>query len=280
MPKVQKISIHPKVSVIVTTKNSAKTLGQLLQSIKKQSYPTLELILVDNHSSDDTISIAKQYTELIFTFGPERSAQRNFGAKKATGSYLLFLDADMVLTPDVVKACIACLSKDKLGGIVIHEISRGSGIWARAKILERQLNSDEDYFEAARFFPKKIFDEFEGYDISLTGPEDWDLPERISKKYPILRITNVIFHNEGNLSLIYLVKKKFYYGISAYKYLKKQSIPVISKKTVYFLRPGFYKNWRKIISDPITGIAMICMLTAENIAGGAGYILGRVRYEK
>ncbi len=265
------------VSVIITTKNSAQTLKSLLDSIKKQSYAYIEIILIDNNSSDETVDLAKLYTNLVFQEGPERSAQRNFGSLKASGKYLLFLDSDMVLTENVIEECVSLYDKNSFGGVVIPEKSFGQGIWAEAKILERDINAGESYFEAARFFPRKIFKAFKGYDETLTGPEDWDLPQRIVKKYTIGRIESMILHNEGNLSLKYLAKKKFYYGLSSYKYLKKHGISIISPTTIYLLRPAFYKNWYTLFSDPFVTLAMIFMLIIESISGGLGYIVGRLK---
>ena len=81
------------VSVIITTKNEQAVIGRLLESIKMQSYPKIEVIVVDNKSADRTKQIAKKYTKLVYNAGPERSAQRNYGAKKAKGDFLFFLDA-------------------------------------------------------------------------------------------------------------------------------------------------------------------------------------------
>lgn len=161
------------VSIIITTKNSAKTLKSLLVSIKKQSYKRKEIIIVDNNSSDKTLNIAKKYTENIFLKGPERSSQRNYGALKSKGNYLFFLDSDMVLEEHVIKQCVE-KSKYKLDKceVIVPEKSFGKGFWAKAKILERNINEGEFFFEAARFFPKKIFKQAKGYDESLTGPEE------------------------------------------------------------------------------------------------------------
>jgi len=63
-------------------------IEDLLKSIKKQSYSPIETIIVDNSSIDKTVEIAKKYTKYVFTKGPERSSQRNYGAKKAKGKYL------------------------------------------------------------------------------------------------------------------------------------------------------------------------------------------------
>lgn len=266
------------VSIIITTKNSARTIKQLLESIKKQSYGKFEIIVVDNQSSDQTVDIIKKYTKAIFQKGPERSAQRNFGAKKSKGKYLFFLDSDMALTKNVVRACVELVQQDhELGGIIIPEKSFGEGFWSKAKIFEREINAGEEYFEAARFFPKKVFTEFHGYDELLTGPEDWDLPQKISKKYKISRIKNFIFHDEGRHTLLGLARKKYYYGLSVHKYLANHKMGIINRRMIYLLRPAFYKNWKKLLSHPNTTVGMLIMLAAETLGGALGYLVGRFR---
>src|SRR5579872_2969104 len=96
----------PLVSVIIPTRNSQEFLELLLKSIKNQSYRNIEVIIVDNNSSDKTKEIARKYTDLVFNKGPERSAQRNYGVSKSKGDYILFLDSDMELTKDVIKECV------------------------------------------------------------------------------------------------------------------------------------------------------------------------------
>lgn len=268
---------NPLVSVIITTLNSGKTIGKLLTSIKEQSYFQTEIIVVDNHSTDNTFKIAKNFTGKIYTKGPERSAQRNFGAKKAAGKYLLFLDSDMVLTKDVVKECVEKLESGAAEMVIIPERSFGDGFWAKAKILEREIHRGEDYFEAARFFLKKMFWDAGGYDESLTGPEDWDLPQRLAVNHKVGRINSFILHNEGKPSLFKLAKRKYYYGLSAHQYLKKQKMPVFTSKTVYILRPAFYRNWRKLVGNPIISLGMFLMLIAETFGGGLGYLVGRIK---
>ncbi len=269
---------QPLVSVIITTKNSGKTLRELLQSIKCQTYKQIEILVIDNNSTDDTYAFAKQFTNKVFLKGPERSAQRNLGGKLAKGKYLLILDSDMVLTPGVVAGCVKELEHGrKFQALIIPEESFGKGFWAKTKAFERELNQNEDYFEAARFFSKKIFWEVNGYDENLTGPEDWDLPQRIALKHKVGRINNKILHNEGRPTLSDLARRKYYYGLSVHSYLKKQKMSPISKKTVYFLRPGFYRNWKKILSHPIIASGMLVMLIAETLGGGLGYLVGRIK---
>ena len=275
---------YPLVSIIITTRNSGNTLGDLLDSIKKQTYRYFEIILVDNFSSDKTMETARKYTNLIFQKGPERSAQRNLGVKKCHGKYILILDSDMLLSKNILKECVEkceCHNTNniKIGGLIIPEKSFGKGCWAKAKILEREINQGRDYFEAARFFPKTVFSKVGGYDIKLTGPEDWDLPKRIQKRYQIDRIKNYIYHNEGRPTLLGLAKRKYYYGLSVHQYLTKQQISAVSPVTIYFLRPAFYAHLKKMIKNPLLSFNLIIMLFAETLGGGLGYLVGRFKNE-
>ena len=105
--------LKPLVSIIITSKNESEVIERLLKSVKKQTYKRIELIVVDNNSTDKTLKIAQKYTKHIFTKGPERSTQRNFGAKKAKGDYFMFLDADMELSPRVIEECIEKITQNK-----------------------------------------------------------------------------------------------------------------------------------------------------------------------
>lgn len=267
------------VSIIIPCRNEEQFIGRLLVSITTQTYPNVEIAVVDNNSSDNTKRIAKKFTDKIYNFGPERSAQRNFGAKKARGEYLLFLDADMELTSDVILECVDLMDKD-IKGIVIPEQSLANNFWGKVKVFERSFYNEtgDETTDAARFFDKKIFRKTGGYDTDITGPEDWDLPENIKKLgYKIGRIKAKIYHHERISNPLSLAKKKFYYGLSSYKYLQKHNIGVISPKTIYFLRPVFYKNWRKLLAHPILMFAMFFMFILELFGGGLGYLVGRLR---
>src|SRR3989338_10469492 len=105
--------MEPLVSVIVPTYNEQANIGQCLRSILAQNYKNIELIVVDNFSKDKTLAIAQKYTKKCFHFGYERSSQRNFGAQKANGKWLLFIDADMRLSKKCLKEAIYKAQKGK-----------------------------------------------------------------------------------------------------------------------------------------------------------------------
>lgn len=269
------------VSVIITTKNEAAVVKRLVDSIFKQSYKNIETILVDNSSTDGTDEIAKGLGVKVFTLGPERSAQRNYGARNSKGKYIFILDADMRLESTVVEECVKkCLEDKKIGGVVIPEESIGHNFWEKVKAFERSIyNLEGDQTtEAARFFTRVAFEKVGGYDETITGPEDWDFPENVRKNgFRIERIKSKIFHYERISSIFNLAQKKYYYALKANKYLKKNNISVFSPKTIYFLRPVFYKNWQVLLKNPLLTVGMVMMLTIEQLAGGFGYLTGRLK---
>lgn len=272
----------PVVSVIVTTKNEENHIGTCLRSISQQSCKNIEIIVVDNSSEDNTKDIVSASGAFIFNKGPERSAQRNFGAKKAKGDYLIFIDADMILGKNVIKECVELAKNSKIktqnsciGGIVIPEKSIGEGYWGKVKTFERSLYEGDSSIEAARFFRKEVFREFGGYDEKITGPEDWDLPQRIRKKYKIRRIKSFIVHNEGKVSLLSLMKKKYYYGLKVPNYLdNNHPVKLTAQQFVYLLRPAIYRNWKILVRNPKVTFGMIIMLVCEQTVGFIGFVVG------
>ncbi len=272
----------PLVSIVITTKNEALHIGACLNSITKQTYKHVEVIVVDNHSSDNTREIVQNCGIQVVDKGPERSAQRNFGAMQSKGEYLLFLDADMLLANDIVEKCVDEIIKSqksgvKLAALVIPEISIGTGFWANCKALERSFYVGVDWIEAARFYAKEAFNALHGYDESLTGPEDFDIQQRLHDmvgEHAIGRITSCILHNEGSLSLWKTLRKKFYYAknlnmysqkVSNRGYYRKQS-NIVAR---YLL---FFKNPLKLFHNPFMGIGMLFLKTTEFAAGFCGLV--------
>ena len=86
------------VSIVIPTKNESVLLPRLLESIQKQKYQPLEVIVADAFSTDDTRNIAKKYKAKVID-GGRLSIGRNNGAKEAEGEIIFFMDADAQL-PD------------------------------------------------------------------------------------------------------------------------------------------------------------------------------------
>lgn len=272
----------PLVSVIFACYNEEKFIERLLSSLKKQSYKNIEVIVVDDGSTDQSVRVAKKYTKNVFARGhAERSIQRNFGVRQAKGEHILILDADMKLSPRVISECIETVSKDKaIGGVMIPEKSIASNFWENVKAFERSFYTKEGdlEIEAARFFPRSVFLNVGGYDETLTGPEDWDLSETVKKRgYKIARIKSVIYHYERIPSLFSLLKKKYQYALTAHRYAKKQRLSLISPKSIHFLRPEFYQNWQRLLEHPFLSLSMFFIFFLQILAGVSGFIIGKIK---
>src|SRR3989442_6394622 len=94
------------VSIIIPTRNSGSTLSDCLRSIHAQSYPGIEVIVVDNYSSDDTRQIALAYHAKVLLCGGERSRQVNAGVEISQGEFVYRTDGDFVLQENVVAECV------------------------------------------------------------------------------------------------------------------------------------------------------------------------------
>ncbi len=106
------------VSIIIPIYNAQKYIEACLDSILKQTYQDFEVILVDDGSSDATGSICDHYARKnmgITVYHRENagvSASRNFGLAHATGKYILFVDADDTIEPDMLEGCILLAEKN------------------------------------------------------------------------------------------------------------------------------------------------------------------------
>ena len=264
--------------MVVPTRNSQTHLAACLASIRSQSYAPLELIVVDNHSTDATRALAERLADEVITAGPERSRQRNVGAHASSGSFLLFVDSDMVLERDVVAECVRVAQET--GGdvtVVIPEMSFGEGFWARCKALERSCYVGDDTIEAGRFFSRDVFFRCGGYDEAITaGPEDWDLHERVRVAGARIARTNaMIHHDEGYARLRELVETKFYYGKSMRSYIARH--PQLARRQLRLVRPAFVQHRARLLADPLTSAGMLFMKLCEFAAGGAGIALAWLR---
>jgi len=257
----------PLVSVVIAAKNEEKNIEHCLKSILQQIYPSdrIETIVVDNNSSDQTKAIAKKYTDKVFDRGPERSAQRNFGARAAKGKYYLYLDADMTLSRSVIQEAADKLEKNEdIAALYIPEIVTGNNFWSKARRFERSFYN-ATAIDAVRFIRMKDFLAVGGFDESMSGPEDWDLDKKIRNRGRVDIIKSVIYHNEDKFNLGRYLKKKVYYAESFDKYIVKwpKNDPDIKKQFSFCYRfiLVFIENgkWKKLLRHPILTFGMFIL---------------------
>jgi glycosyltransferase involved in cell wall biosynthesis len=260
------------VSLIVTTKNSGRTLAAFLESARRQDYEPLEIIVVDNRSTDGTADIAQRFADIVIDAGPERSAQRNAGIKAARGEYVMILDADMVLQRDVVSAAVGAASAGAQA-VAIPERSFGDGFWSACKAFERSFYEDDTLVAAARFFRRDRVLALGGYDETLTGPEDWDMSMRAAGPSEIVFATTLILHDEGTQSLRNLYLKKYYYGRSMPAFVRKHGAEAL--KRISPLRGSLLRGFGRMLRHPVLAAGLTTMKSAELLGGAFGMLSAR-----
>jgi len=209
------------VSFVVPTRNSARTIAACVLSLSTQTYPDVEVVVVDNESTDGTADRAMAAgADRVIVAGPERCAQRNRGARESTGEIVVFIDSDMVMEPGLAAEIVAQFELNpELGALIIPEHSFGEGFWTKCRVLEKSLYVGNESVEAARAFRREVFDSVGGWNEDLTAAEDWDLDDRIrAAGTKVGRVETFIWHDEGKLRLRGTFGKKRYYGqwIAAY----------------------------------------------------------------
>lgn len=277
------------VSIIVTTKNEEKNIENCLLSIKSQTYKPIEIIIVDNFSTDRTKEIAVKYTNLVYEKGPERSAQRNYGMiEKSSGEYLMYVDADMILSPSLLEGCVMAFQNNpEWVALHIPEVILGKNFWSKVRRFERFFYNGT-VIDGARFFRKEFFLKTGGFDLSFSGVEDWDMDKMIKKfgKIGLLsfrenipeksslhsfltrhgikpsRYGACIYHNESEFLLTKYLKKKKYYAETFSPYIEKwgksdqdlkKQFGFLYRYFIVFLENG---KWKRLLMHPILTTGM------------------------
>jgi glycosyltransferase involved in cell wall biosynthesis len=254
----------PLVSVIITTKNEEKNIGNCLKTIRCQSMKNIELIVVDNCSKDKTVEIARKHGAKVYLKGPERSSQRNYGAKISTGKYLLYLDADMILSPNVIEECIKKCETNQIAALYIPELIIGEGFWIKVRDFERSFYTGT-VIDAVRFIRKDLFAKVGGFDENLIGPEDWDFDRRVRKVSRTGIVKAPLYHNEGNFNMKRYLKKKKYYTDGIRNYVNKwglNDIETARQIGAWYRLIGVFierNKWKKLVRHPLLAIAMYCL---------------------
>lgn len=253
----------PLVSIVIPTKNSSKKLRRCIMSLQKQTYPNIEVLVIDSFSTDDTATIATSLGVRVNQIMGERTQAKNFGTKIANGKYIIYIDSDMILEPCVLQECVTECEVNHRRGAVVPERSIGRSFWVKVRNFERTLYADT-IIESPRFFWKDDVAKFGGFDEDVVIYEEATLPFKLEKAGLNIRfrISASIEHDEEGFDLVNWLSKKRYYVATQNLYEKRYEEYSKYQLSLSFRVKTYLHHWKKLLKNPLlsTGLATLKIL--------------------
>jgi glycosyltransferase involved in cell wall biosynthesis len=182
---------NPLVSIIITSYNYSHYLADAIESVLNQTYPKIEVIIVDDGSTDETKNVVAHYS-VQYTFQTHQglAAARNNGIRLTHGEFFICLDSDDKLFPSYVEKTIKQILKNPSTGFVYtgskvwNEITELETIWMPRRIVSKySLFAGWVGAEGPMLTRRKAFESLSfGYDSSFPAHEDLDLCFRLLTK--------------------------------------------------------------------------------------------------
>jgi glycosyltransferase involved in cell wall biosynthesis len=203
------------VSVIVATNRSSPFLAEALESVVRQSYPAVELIVVDDGSPDASAidaAVRRASTGSVVHCAPAGvSAARNAGVAAAAGSYIAFLDDDDRWAPDRISSSVE-LFEGRSDAVAVYCGMRVVNA-AGDVLIESQQTGGADRLAIARgdvailpgnlMVTRTSFEAVGGFDPALSAAEDLDLVLKLSARGPLLFVDRELVDyraHDGNMT--------------------------------------------------------------------------------
>jgi glycosyltransferase involved in cell wall biosynthesis len=185
----------PLVSVIIPNFNYGRYLEDCISSVINQSYKNIEIIIVDDGSTDDSVSIIEKYDTKIVLVKKDNSGvsdSRNIGLKIATGDYLTFLDADDTLEPTKIHDQMQ-LMKDSSSELIYCGVNVVDSELNFLRVLRPQYRGEcsKLFFKyptraivllasGSPLISRSLIDKAGYFDTELNTSADWDYMRRLS----------------------------------------------------------------------------------------------------
>lgn len=175
----------PTISVVIPFYNTEKYLGEAIDSVLAQSNPASEIILVNDGSTDDSLTVARSYGDKVRLIERENggiAAARNTGAKATKCDLLTFLDADDLWTENSLDLRVKVMENEPTANVVFGALEQF--LCTRAELTDGQNIQFIEGVNAARFagtmmIQRKIFNALNGFDEDLFPGEIVDLCSRL-----------------------------------------------------------------------------------------------------
>jgi len=266
-----RIDAQPCISVLMTAFNREKFIAEAIESVLASRYENFELIIVDDKSSDKTVSIAKTYEELdnrvkVYTNECNLSQfpNRNKAASLAKGKYIKYVDSDDTIFPWTLEYCVEMMERYPGAGMGI--------LYLKNKIKDEYLEPEDtiqkNFFEsrilhigpAGTILNRQLFERAGFFNTEYGVPSDMYFNLKMASLYPTVLLKKEFFYyrvHEGQE-----FNNRYSYICNNYKYLsdalhlpgfplkKKQKRFILRKAEMYYVKDFvvYLKNTKNLKS--------------------------------
>ena len=250
----------------ISDKEQPELIEVCLNSLAGQTYKNFEVLLVTSRKKAARISkITKKHVFVkVLKKKLDKSAARNFAAKRAKGRYLYHLDVDMAPTPSVLSECIKEAQKGAKAIIIPDSEAPGTHLITRCRRLERRLLRGSTSVIAPLFLSKKLFEKAGKYDESLDPADDWNL-------HIALRNVGVKFNSisaqvlvKETTSIKKALKKKYKMGRIYPAIKEKYPHPALSNPKLRI--SDYLRNSKELFRSPFVTLCLFVLKIGEAIS--------------
>lgn len=213
----------PLVSVVIPNYNYASVLGLCLRAVQAQTHPSIEIVLVDDCSADDSVQVARSLgvTAIQMPVNSGVCAARNAGAARARGDIIFFLDSDVALAPDAIAVAVDILQSDPRIGAVCGNydtvpLIRGHLVEEYRNLFRHWWMGRADGGQVTGFLncailaiPAKIWAEVGPWSTDLVHSEGTVVIERLTKRYEVRLDSRVLGRHDDDATLGIALRKVF-----------------------------------------------------------------------
>ncbi len=247
------------ISIILPVYNGEKYLGQAIESCLNQTYKNFELIIVDDASIDNSLSIARKFKnndDRIKIYLNEKNlslpCSLNVGHKYAKGEFITWTSDDNILKSDFLSSLYKSITRENCDVV----FSNYDIIWSNGELKRKHISGPISYIimgntiGASFLYRNNVFWELNGFDVNLFLLEDYHFFLKAALKYKFYHLEKNLYqyrlHEESLTAKIEkdeLYKKKFKKSLEAvYRELDLQ----LKDETINLLKDLFFKNPVKI----------------------------------
>lgn len=237
------MNTNPLISIIIPTYNKSQYLKEAIESVLNQTYKEIEVIVVDDGSTDNTGEVVKSFDDprVIYFFQKNKgpAAARNSGLRRAKGKYIAFLDSDDLWLKEKLKKQIDFMEKNSEIGLLgtgCYEITDKGKIIGKKifpiknEILQKDLIKYNPFIQSSVMVKREVFDKVGLYDENFRESEDYELWLRIAENYKI-----------RNLAEPLVMKRYYREGLSPAKDKEQLYFVLEAKKAA--IHRGQYLRW-------------------------------------